>query len=97
MFDYGSCGSNPYINYTVTTNSCPAGRTCVAVDPSDGDNAATSTTTAGASSPTYPMNRVYDDTNALLGTACTTTLGKASMLTSKCTTMPNTCGMLYCQ
>ena len=97
MFDYGSCGSNPYIKYTVTGQGCPTGRTCVAVDPSDGDNAASTTTTAGASNPVYPMNRVYDDTNALLGTGCTTTGGKVTTLISKCSIMPDTCNYLYCK
>jgi hypothetical protein len=90
------CGSNPFIAPRITTDSCPAGRTCLAIDPADGDNAVVTTTTAGASAPVYPMNRVYDDTNLKLNTACQTTSGKASKLTSKCTSMPATCGFLYC-
>ena len=50
--------SNPFVNPQITTNSCPTGQTCIAVDPADGDNGSTTTTTAG-SAPTYPMNRVY--------------------------------------
>ena len=96
FYGFGTCGANPYIKYTVTGQGCPTGRTCVAVDPSDGDNAASTTTTAGASNPVYPMNRVYDDTNVLLGTGCTTTGGKVSKLISKCTSMPATCNYLYC-
>ncbi|HYQ41378.1 MAG TPA: hypothetical protein VER11_05415 [Polyangiaceae bacterium] len=98
------CGSNPFIAPIVTTNTttttasngCPAGQTCIAIDPADGDNGTTTTTTAG-SAPTYPMNRVYDPTNALLGTACTTTSGKVTKLVSRCSTTPSTCGYLYCQ
>ena len=96
FYGFGSCGGgNPYIKYTVTGQGCPTGRTCVAVDPSDGDNGTTTTTTAG-SAPVYPMNRVYDPTNVLLGTACTMTNGRVTTLISKCTTMPATCNYLYC-
>jgi hypothetical protein len=89
------CGSNPFIAPRITTDSCPAGRTCLAIDPADGDNGTTTTTTAG-SAPQYPMNRVYDQTNALLNTACTMTSGRVTKLVSKCTTSPSTCGYLYC-
>lgn len=95
FYGYGSCGSNPYIAFTQTTTSCPTGRTCIAIDPTDGDNSSTSTTTAG-SAPTYPMNRVYDPTNTLLGTQCITTRGVLGTLVSKCSAIPSTCGYLYC-
>jgi hypothetical protein len=96
MYGYGDCGSyNGFIKYTVTGQGCPTGRTCVAVDPSDGDNGTLTTTTAG-SAPVYPGNRVYDATNVLLGTACTTNTGKVTTLISKCTAMPATCNFLYC-
>jgi hypothetical protein len=96
FYGFGTCGNgNPYIKYTVTGQGCPAGRTCVAVDPADGDNGSTTTTTAG-SAPVYPLNRVYDPTNSLLTSACTTTAGKVTKLISKCTTSPSTCGYLYC-
>jgi hypothetical protein len=88
------CGSNPFIAPRITTDSCPTGRTCLAVDPADGDNG-TATTTSG-SAPMYPMNRVYDPTNSLINTPCTTTTGKVTKLVSKCTTTPSTCGYLYC-
>jgi len=59
MCFYGGYNSNtnPYIGY-ITTNipGCPAGKQCIAIDPTDGDNGSTSTTTAG-SAPSYPMNR----------------------------------------
>ncbi len=89
------CGSNPFIAPTITTNSCPAGRTCLAIDPADGDNASTTTTTAG-SAPVYSMNRVYNPDNSLLNSACTTSQGKVTKLVSKCTTTASTCGYLYC-
>ncbi|HYQ00253.1 MAG TPA: hypothetical protein VER96_16365 [Polyangiaceae bacterium] len=89
------CGSNPFINPQITTNSCPTGQTCIAIDPADGDNTSTTTTTAGTI-PTYPMNRVYNPDNSLLNSACTTTTGKVTKLASKCSTQPNTCGYLYC-
>ncbi|HEY0467585.1 MAG TPA: hypothetical protein VGC79_25470 [Polyangiaceae bacterium] len=89
------CGSNPFIAPTITTNSCPAGRTCLAIDPADGDNGSFTTTTAG-SAPQYPVNRVYNPDNSLLNTACTMTTGKVTKLVSKCTAAPSTCGYLYC-
>jgi hypothetical protein len=89
------CGSNPFINPRITTTSCAAGQTCIAIDPSDGDNGSSTTTTAG-SAPTYPMNRVYNATNSLLNSACTTTTGKVTKLVSKCSTTASTCGYLYC-
>ncbi|HET7544529.1 MAG TPA: hypothetical protein VFK05_31885 [Polyangiaceae bacterium] len=93
-YGYGSCGSNPYISYAVTTQGCPTGRTCIAVDPADGDNG-TTTTTAGTA-PMYPMNRLWDPANTFINTACTTTTGKVTKLVSKCSTTPSTCGYLYC-
>jgi hypothetical protein len=95
FFGYGSCGGNSYLAYTTTTTQCPAGRTCVAVDPTDGDNSAGSTTTAG-SAPTYPLNRAYDPANTLLNTGCVTTAGKYGTMLSKCTEKPASCGYLYC-
>jgi hypothetical protein len=95
FYGQGSCGFNPYIGFVTTSQGCPSGQTCVAIDPTDGDNGSTSTTTAG-SAPTYPLNRVYNLTNSLLGTACITTTGKMGTMTSKCSTMPATCGTLYC-
>jgi hypothetical protein len=94
-FGHGSCGSNPYIGFAQVTAGCPSGKTCVAIDPTDGDNSSTSTTTAG-SAPTYPLNRVYDPANSLLGSACITTKGLLGTMTSKCATFPATCGYLYC-
>jgi len=96
FYGAGSCGSNTYIGFQVTqANGCPAGKSCIAIDPTDGDNGSTSTTTAG-SAPTYPMNRVYDPTNALLGTQCITTTSILATLKSNCATKPLTCGYLYC-
>jgi hypothetical protein len=89
------CGSNPFIAPRITTTDCPVGRTCLAIDPADGDNGTTTTTTAGTS-PVYPLNRIYDPTNGLLNTSCTTTTGRVTKLISKCTTSPSTCGYLYC-
>jgi hypothetical protein len=98
MCFYGAadCGNNPYIGY-VSTNvpGCPSGKTCIAIDPTDGDNGSTSTTTAG-SAPTYPANRVYNPTNSLLGTQCITTAGLLGTMTSRCASYPSTCGTLYC-
>lgn len=91
-----ACGDNAYIGFTSSgLSACPYGATCVAIDPTDGDNTSTSTTTAG-SAPTYPMNRVYDPDNTLLNTDCITTTAKLGKMGSKCSTNPNTCGYLYC-
>jgi len=95
MFDYGSCGNNPYIKFVLTTQGCPTGRTCVAIDPTDGDNGSGTTTTAG-SVPSYPLNRLYDPTNSKLGTQCVTGAGKLTTLSSRCATVTSTCGYLYC-
>lgn len=95
FFGYGTCGGNAYIAFQQTTTGCPTGRTCVAIDPTDGDNSSTSTTTAG-SAPTYPLNRVYNPTNSLLGTQCITTSGLLGTLTSRCSRYPWSCGYLYC-
>jgi hypothetical protein len=93
--DLGGCGGNPFVGFTQTQVGCPAGRVCVAIDPDPNDNGSGSTTTPGAG-PTYPMNRVYDPSNALLNTSCTMTTGKAAKMQSKCAAQPNTCGYLYC-
>jgi len=96
FYGFGSCSNgNPYIKYTVTGQGCPTGRTCVAIDPTDDDNGSGTTTTAG-SAPTYPLNRLYDPTNAKLNSACVTTAGKLTTMVSKCTALPATCGYLYC-
>jgi len=96
FYNAGSCGNNPYIGFTVTqSNGCPAVKTCIAIDPTDGDNGSTSTTSAG-SAPSYPMNRVYDPANTLLNTACLTSASKLGTMISKCATSPTTCGYLYC-
>lgn len=93
---YGCGNGNPYLGYITTgITGCPSGKQCIAIDPTDGDNGSTSTTTAG-SAPTYPFNRVYNPDNSLLGTACITTTGLYGTLISKCSTAPNTCGYLYC-
>jgi hypothetical protein len=89
------CGSNPYLGFFQTGNGCPAGRTCIAIDPTDGDNSSTSSTSAG-SAPTYPKNSVYDPAGTLLGTACITTKGVLATLQSKCAYSSNTCGYDYC-
>jgi len=94
-YGYDSCGYNPYISFVVTNQGCPWGRTCVAVDPADGDNGSTTTTTAG-SAPMYPLNRLYDPANTMLNTACTVTTGRAGRMLSKCSITPSTCGYLYC-
>jgi len=88
------CGSNPFVAPRITTNSCPTGRTCLAVDPADGDNGMASATVGSA--PMYAMNRLYDPSNSLLNSACTTTTGRVTKLVSKCTSAPSTCGYLYC-
>lgn len=90
-----SCGSNPYIGFFQTGNGCPAGRTCIAIDPTDGDNSTTASTSAGSVA-TYPLNRVYDPTGSLLNSVCLTTTKKVGSLVSKCAIIPNTCGYDYC-
>jgi hypothetical protein len=91
-----ACGDNPYIGFTTSgLSACPSGATCFAIDPTDGDNTSTSTTTAG-SAPTYPMNRVWDPGNSLLNSMCITTTLKLGSMLSKCAAYPNTCGYLYC-
>ena len=93
---YGSCGNNnPYVNFVTNTSQCPTGRTCVAVDPTDGDVSSTNTTSAGTA-PTYPMNRVWNPENTMLNSACIRTTGELTALKSKCSTSPSTCGYLYC-
>ena len=103
FFGQGNCGSNSYISPKIGDSSvlstCPTingvKQMCIAVDPTDGDNGSTSTTTAG-SAPTYPKNSVYDPANTLLGTQCITTKGVLATMQSKCDVQPATCGNLYC-
>jgi hypothetical protein len=95
FYGSGDCGNNPYIGFMQTGVNCPPGRTCIAIDPTDGDNGSTSTTSAG-SAPTYPFNRVFDLFNTHLGSSCITTTGRLGSLQSKCAATPNTCGYLYC-
>lgn len=38
FFGGGSCGRNPVLGFRTTSAGCPEGRTCVAIDPTDGDN-----------------------------------------------------------
>lgn len=95
-FGFGNAGgNNPYIKYTITGQGCPTGRTCVAIDPTDGDTGSGMTTTAG-SVPSYPLNRFYDETYSKLNTQCLTTQNKLGTMKSKCATNPTLCGYLYC-
>jgi hypothetical protein len=87
------CGSNPFVGFTKTQTSCPSGRVCVAIDPTDGDNGSI-TPISGA--PTYPLNRLWDPTNEFLNSACTKTSGPAGTMLPRCTDYPATCGYLYC-
>ena len=87
--------TNPYLAFTVTGQGCPTGRTCVAIDPTDGDNGSLTTTTTGAAV-TYPFNRLYDPANTKLNSSCITTTNLAGKMLSKCSTIPTTCGYLYC-
>lgn len=89
------CGNNPFVGFTKTQVNCPAGRVCVAIDPMPDDNSTTTTAAAGTA-PTYPMNRVYNPDNSLLGAQCTTTTNVLTTLKSKCAALPTTCGTLYC-
>lgn len=87
--------NNPFMKFTVTGQGCPTGRTCVAVDPTDGDNGSlTTTTTQGAVS--YPYNRLYDPALTKLNSPCITTSNYAGTMLDKCSTVPSTCGYLYC-
>jgi hypothetical protein len=96
FFGYGYAGgNNPYIAYTITGQGCPSGRTCIAIDPTDGDNGSGTTTSAGAA-PTYPLNRLYDPSATMLNSACVTTAGVAGHMLSKCTAIPTSCGYEYC-
>ncbi len=95
FYGQGSCGQNPYIGFVTTSQGCPSGQTCVAIDPTDGDTGSTSTTSAG-SAPTYPLNRAWDPYNTLLGSTCIRTNGVMGHMTSRCSTTPSTCGYLYC-
>jgi hypothetical protein len=96
VFGFGNAGgNNPYIKYTITGQGCPVGRTCVAIDPTDGDTGSGMTTTAGSVA-SYPLNRFYDETYSKLGTQCLTTQNKLGTMKSKCDTNPTLCGYLYC-
>lgn len=95
FYGQGSCGQNPYIAFVTTTQGCPSGQTCVAIDPEGYDNTTTSTTTAG-SLPTYPMNRAWDPMNTLLNTGCIKSSGGVYKMQSKCANTPSSCGYLYC-
>jgi len=96
FYGQGSCGNNQYIGFVSSgIPNCPTGKTCIAIDPGEGDNGSTTTSTAG-SAPTYPKNVVYDPYNTLLGTQCITTKGLLGTMVSKCALMPDTCGNLYC-
>ena len=90
----GNGGNNPFIAFAVTTQGCPSGRTCVAIDPTDSDNGSTSQT--GQAAVMYPLNRLYDPASVMLGQPCITTASKAGTLVSKCALLASTCGFLYC-
>ena len=91
-----NCGGNRFIGYVTTgLAGCPSGKTCIAIDPSDGDHAADSATSCG-SAPTYPMNRAYDPDNSLLDSSCFTVQGRIGTMQSKCSLIPATCGYLFC-
>jgi hypothetical protein len=94
---FGTCGNgNPWIAYVSgVSQGCPTGRTCVAIDPTYEDGGTTSTTQPGAI-PTYSLNRVWDPANTLLGTKCLTTTGYYGTMKSMCSSIPSTCGFLYC-
>ena len=95
-YGYGqNGGNNPYIAFAVTSQGCPTGRTCIAIDPTDSDNGSTTTTT-GQAAISYPMNRLWDPANTMLGKACITTGNLAAKMISKCATLSSTCGFLYC-
>jgi len=91
----GRCGGNPFLAFTQTPTGCTNGETCVAIDPTDGDNGSTNTTTDGAVV-TYPANRVYNPSYSLLGRSCLTTTGLLGELITRCDRYPRTCGWLFC-
>jgi hypothetical protein len=95
FYGQGSCGYNPYINFITTSQGCPSGQTCVAIDPDDYDNNSPGSTSAGTA-PKYPMNRLWDPSNSKLLTKCTHTTGFLGQMKSKCSSNPDTCGFLYC-
>jgi hypothetical protein len=95
FYGQGSCGQNPYISFVTTSQGCPSGQTCVAIDPDDYDTNSSGTTSAG-SAPMYPLNRLWDPNNYKLNTKCTHTTNKLGTMKSKCATSPSTCGYLYC-
>lgn len=99
FFGTGACGNNPYLGFTVTSVSCPAGRTCIAIDPDPNDQGGGSSTCSG-SAPTYPDDRSWDPNGQLLSDACArscaTTEGFVGSMTSFCGTVPSSCGYDYC-
>jgi hypothetical protein len=44
----------------------------------------------------YPMNRLWDPDNTMLGNICNTSTHFHGTLVSKCATLSSTCGFLYC-
>ena len=100
FYGEGRCGGNPFLSFVQTDATCPTGRTCVAIDPTDGDNGSLPPCNQ-TSSPGYYMNRTYDPANELLSCGCLYSDGLDgvawwSQLVSKCSTVPSTCGYLYC-
>jgi hypothetical protein len=96
FFNAAGCGGNKYIGYISSgLSGCPSGKTCIAIDPLDGDNASTNTTSAG-SAPTYPQNRVLADGAVSVGAACLTVKGQQGTLMDKCSLVAATCGYYYC-
>jgi hypothetical protein len=96
LFNAADCGGNGFIGFlSKSVPGCPSGKMCVAIDPLDGD-----TTDHGGTYVNnliqYPMNRTIDPDNSLLGTACRTTTGRTGTMTSRCATIPTSCGTLYC-
>jgi hypothetical protein len=97
FYGQGSCGNNPYIAFISNAGGCPSGQKCVAIDPTDTVNSTTNSTSAGTA-PTYPNDKVWDPANTMLNTQCmTSTTSKLAKLISKCSTLPGTCGWLFCK
>jgi hypothetical protein len=97
FYGQGSCGNNPYIAFISNAQGCPTGQKCVAIDPSDTVNSTTNTTSAGTA-PQYPSDKAWDPANTLLNTACmTSSTYKLAKMVSKCSTLPTTCGWLFCK
>jgi hypothetical protein len=95
FYGQGDCGNNPYLAFMVTDVACATGRTCVAVDPTREDGGSVSTTHPGAI-PTFPNDRLWDPGNTFLNWRCLTTSGYFSYMVSYCSTVPASCGYLYC-